>query len=223
MIGKKVLNLVAGAAVVCASTSAYAGDFSYVLPLFKDITSGANDELTVVPQINLVDDDTDDVPDRIKLRFRSYQAGTYNLVLKSNQRITSVPAAPCSSPVWEDVESRIKFHGQSTSDTAWMLVELASVCEENTGEEVEAFKTILYAGKVWGTTDSYIKTWDNWEVVGSNSVDWDDDGNNEMQLILAKDKILLSGGQTDVRVLYINWATGAVEGDNKYLAETTNY
>jgi hypothetical protein len=213
------------ACLICASAAVSADEFAYVLPLFKDLSASPGDELTITPVLSWRDTDADNYPNKLIVKFNVWDAGTNTKatpVGQTDRRELFLPALPCLSPIDWDEDIRIKWMGSSSPSRVHMLIEYAAECQESvTFESFETFKTFIYSADVASTGLSYARAWKDWEVAGSNGVDWDNDGTKEMQLILAKENA--AGDQSKFRVIYMNFADGIDEADNVYTIEYFNY
>jgi hypothetical protein len=217
----KMLRWIGAACFVCASATANSGEFAFVKPLFKDLTPGSpGDELTITPLLNWVDTDANSYPDKLKLAFNVWDAGTNTSILQTDKITVTPPPLPCTNPAYIDDDLGIKFMGASAPSTVHMILGVEIRCEETgTGQFSENYKAIWYSANIV-TGSSYVKVWKDWEVFGTNDVDWDDDGNNELQLLLEKENA--AGDTAKVRVVYMTYG-GTVEADNTYDVEYFNY
>jgi len=218
--------------IVCflGSASTHADEFTFVEPLFKDMTSAGGQEITITPLLIWTDTDADSYPDKLKLAFNSWAAGTNTQLLQTSKKTVTTPTLPCTSPTWHDSDIRIKFMGQTDSyashpspNTVYMIVELEANCGEAGGGEKSAYKTVLYAGDVVTTGASSVVTWKDWEVAGtSDLIDWDGDGTRELQLVLTRET--LAADASKLRVIYMQHGVGgSVEADHLYSMESFNY
>lgn len=198
----KVVLLVCSAVFI--SNVSVAGDFSNVKPLFKDgkLITGA---------IEIIDEDLDGMPDRLKVSYKVWDVGTKNLQLRTRKRKFPFPQATCLSPDWEDTDVRFKFSGANSANRVHMAGEISTYCGEWDGEEIRKHRVVLYSGNINDGT-SWAKTWPDYELEGMNSVNWDADGTDELMVVMRREK---AGGMS-VRVVFINPSDGVVESDKTY-------
>ena len=216
----RILRWTGVACFACASAIVNASEFAYVEPMFKDLTPGVpGDELTITPQLGWVDNDGDDYPDKLRLAFNVWEAGSKTKLLQTDKITVNTPTLPCLAPTDIEEEVGIRLMGASSPNRVHMLVDIEVQCDDGVNFGLEAEKAIWYSANV-ETGSSYKRAWPGWGVFGSNSVDWDDDGNNELQLILENNTA--TGDTTKFRVIYMRFG-GKVEADNTYNAEFFNY
>jgi len=192
-----------GAAFIHAT--AFAGEFLEMEPFFK---SGR----TITPQLELIDDNADSFPDRFKISYKVWTAGTTTFIRRTRVRTFSFPASPCTAPLFLEGDLDIKFTGSNSTDRVFTAASLITECEESgTFEFKEAFRALVYAGNVNDGT-SWFRTWNGIELLGCAEVDWDTDGTNELMVVMAVPK----AASDSVRVVFLDPSTGAVESDKTY-------
>jgi len=209
--------------LACASAVVSADEFAYVEPLFKDLAPGApGGEITITPLLNWVDTDADGYPDKLKMAFNVWTAGTNTKLLQTVKQTVTPPPLPCTLPLWVDDDLGIKFMGATSASRVHMVLSANVECEETgTGEIKFADKAIWYSADVASTGASYAMAWKDWEVLGTNGVDWDGDGTKELQLILDKENA--AGDTAKGRVIYMSFSDGTIEADNIYDIEYRNF
>ncbi|RDH87439.1 MAG: hypothetical protein DIZ78_02375 [endosymbiont of Escarpia spicata] len=198
--------------ILCGITfvyaSAFAGEFIGVDPLFK------NGNL-ITPHFEMLDDDADDYPDRFKISFKVWTAGTTTYIRRTRVRTFLFPQTPCTSPAWEDHDFDLKFTGTTAVSRVHTAVSLYSECEETgSGDYKESIRTVLYSGNV-DDGGSWMRTWAGPNLLGMNHVDWDSDGTNEMMVVMAVDKSGLTTSFSS-RVVFVDPSNGTVESDKTY-------
>jgi len=190
---------------VLIHATAFAGEFLEVEPFFK---SGR----TITPQLELIDDNADSIPDRFKISYKVWTAGTTTFIRRTRVRTFSFPQSPCTSPLFIEVDFEIKFTGSNSTNRIFTAASLITECEESgTFEFKEAPRALVYAGNVNDGT-SWFRTWNGVELLGMDEVDWDTDGTDELMVVMAVPK----AASESVRVVFLDPSTGAVESDKTY-------
>lgn len=201
------------ACLACASTVVSADQFSDVKPLFKDLTPGApGDELSITPVISWLDTDGDNYPDKLKIALNVWDAGTNTKSLQTDKKTVTPPVCALTE-FSDDEEIGINFSEASGPSRVDMVMSFEMDClDSSLIASHPVYKTIWYSADV-ATGSSYVRTWRDWRVFGTNEVDWDDDGTSELQIILDRENV--AGDTTKTRVIYMSY-DGTIEADNVY-------
>jgi len=193
--------------VAFINAAAFAGEFLEVKPFFK---SG----MTITPQLELIDDNADSIPDRFKISYKVWTAGTTTFIRRTRSRTFSFPQSPCTSPLFIEGDlDGINFTGSTSTDMVFAAAALFTECQESgTFEFKEVFRSLVYSGNVNDGT-SWMRTWNGPELLGMDEVDWDADGTNELMVMMQVPK---ANGPDSVRVVFLDPSTGTVESDKTY-------
>jgi hypothetical protein len=228
-MNKKVLRWATVACFLCVSAAAKTDDFANVRPLFFPVSWPKWEGISITPLLRWVDTDTDGYPDKVKMAFNVWSAGTnagtaHGFGDQTTKRTATTPVLPCTNPTWFDHDYKVAYLSGSVS--VYMLLSLKGTCGEIGGETKVAHKTVLYDGYFGSSGSNFIRTWNGWEVIGARqhagppycSTDC------EFQLILRKNNA--SGDGSKMRVLFIqhshNGVSGPVKADNTYDMEYFN-
>ena len=203
--------LSAGFVAMLSLNSAGAGELISTKPLLKDAVASNPGNEIIMPVLGEFDDNGDDYADRLTFKFKVFGAGTTTKLLTTPQKKFVTPQSPCTNPQFNDWDWDLEFFGEDGSHTG-MILSFFVECHDNAdGFFKEDYGTFVYvadttqAGSAWGK--SYGP-----EAVSADFVDWDNDGNNEVKIVLVTE------GDTDekLRVIFLKKGSGAVESDKKY-------
>lgn len=212
-----------GAALGLCGTAVQADAFLGLQPWFKEnrntTTTIANDNEIVIPRLVFINRDSDlETAETLRYQYSVYEAGTDNLIGRTQIRAVSWPAPPCANPVVVSTDHDLKIIGDPARIRAHTLLNLVTQCVEDiTFEEKTAYRTAVYSANV-NNLSSWIKIY-NHDAVGMNGLDFDSDGQNELLVVMDR-------GNNRLRVVFLNTSDGSVDSDvgidadNNYLVES---
>lgn len=208
---KKVLLVVASLALPFVSLSTYASEFLDTKALLKETVAGNPGLELVMPWIIEVDSNLDLYPEKLKVRFRVYAAGTTNKLFQTPLKSFFPPAMPCANPGYSDWSWEPEFFGENDTYTGVALSYYAE-CEENGGGWNEAAGAFVYVANTAQSGSGWSASW-NLPIVSVDVVDWDDDQQDEIKVVLLTE----NAGVEKLRVIFLDKLTGATESDVKYV------
>jgi hypothetical protein len=214
----KILPILACLALPFAFSSAGADEFIDTKPLLKDAVAGSQGLEFVAPLFVEIDNDQDFYPDKITAKFKVYTAGSTNRLFNTPQKAFNPPAQPsCANAFYDDWDWLPTFFGENNTHTGVGIQFIAECENNNTFKEVSGAFVYVADTRVAGS--AWAKTW-NQELLSVAFVDWDDDQQDEVMVVLG----VLTNSAFKSRVIFIDKLTGVVESDKKYpLLETFDF
>jgi len=158
---KPICTTIIGVGLLGSMQTAIADDLADFSSLARDVTALSAGIETISPFFVIRDTNSDGNSDLFNVQFRVYAVGTSTpVVLQSVWRSTALPAIPCTSPQWSNIDmENVKFLGQTGSSRAHVAVELVASCQEIGGEYKEAYKTFVYSADLSTTLNSSVWTY----------------------------------------------------------------
>ena len=183
--------------------------------LLKDTVAGSPGNELITPVFDEQDNDQDFYPDKITVKFKVYTAGSTNKLFNTTQRAYTPPAAPfCANSFYDDWDWEPVFFGEDNTHTG-VAISFEATCE-NSNTQKEVYGTYVYVGDTTQAGSSWAKSWGQ-ELIGIDMVDWDDDQQDEVEVILA----VPTNAGLKLRTIFLDKETGAVESDKRYLVFTS--
>jgi len=209
---KKMLLALACFALPFVSYSASANDFLNTKSFLKDVVAGNPGNELVIPYIVEVDANEDLYPEKIKFRLRIYPNDSATRLFQTPLRSYFPPALPCANPINPDWSWEPEFFGDNNTHTG-VAVSFQSDCDEAGVGYQSVEGSFVYVADTTAPGSGWSKSWDQ-PIVSADFVDWDDDQQDEVKIVLLAPS---SGGKINLQVVIADKITGAIEFNEKYL------
>lgn len=212
---KSKLTILACLALPFAFGSAGADPLIGTNVLLKETVAGSQGNELITPVFDEQDNDQDFYPDKITVKFKVYTAGSTNKLFNTPQRAYHPPAQPsCANSFYDDWDWEPVFFGENDSHTG-VAIPFEASCE-NSNTQKEVYGTFVYVADTSQSGSAWTKSWGQ-ELLGVDIVDWDDDQQDEVEVILG----VQTNAGLKLRTVFLDKLTGAVESDKKYLVFTS--
>lgn len=192
--------------------SAVASELLNTKSFLKDVVAASPGMELIMPLIVVSHIDGDEHEDKFTTKFNVYPAGTDTKLFATPERRFIPPATPCAVPTFPETDWHVEFFGENNTHTGLGLT-FEAECVENGGEYKAAFGAYVYVADTTQAGSSWAKSW-NRDLISVDFVDWDDDQQDEVKVVLAIDTEV----NTMLRVIILDKLTGAIESSKKYKA-----
>jgi len=213
---RKLAGLIVLVSLPFAVSSASAEELLNTKPLLKEAVA-ANPGLELIMPSAVESITPSGYQEELKMKFKVYAAGTLNLLFATPQKKFTPPPVPCNNPHVVDLDWDVGFAGEDNSYTA-IGVSFYVECQELNGTWKEDAGAFVYVADTSQSGSAWAKSW-NAQLISLNILDWDDDQQDEVQVVLGSE----TNSQEKMKILFIDKMTGDVESQKSYTYLNVNY